>query len=312
MHTYTYGQPYSPWLSEETTSGNLALIKWDNDIFHRTDYYYTNGSIVRVFSDNLHLDLVDKFLRLPDRLHHERWALEVRQDIYTPQKINDTELRFGDRPYAGTLTMKYLHQRYSKETLISGSITIGWLGPYALSGSTQNFIHSYGNMSPAMGWDYQLANSAIVNIDYSIEKYFLQSSYFNISSGVAMALGSLRTNAQLQLNIELGNSGQKFGKDGPFFSSSTNRSIFEYRFYLSPYVKTVIYDATLEGGITSFQESLYTFSRTYVNPIVYGYKAGLNISVGKAFVAFETTTLSPEFHQGLPHKYGSVSLGIRF
>jgi lipid A 3-O-deacylase len=92
--------------------------------------------------------------------------------IFTPLNIHTTALQAGDHPYAGWLYGAPALQRRGlmsdgTAVLEEARIGLGWVGPGALGGEAQNFIHRNFTIAPALGWEHQLRNEPTGDFTYA-------------------------------------------------------------------------------------------------------------------------------------------------
>ena len=90
-------------------------------------------------------------------------AFAAGQLIFTPVDINPSALQVGDHPYAGWLYGAPSLERRGRtsggtDVLEQIRLGLGWVGPGALGGEAQNFIHRNFQINQAQGWDNQLHN----------------------------------------------------------------------------------------------------------------------------------------------------------
>jgi lipid A 3-O-deacylase len=71
------------------------------------------------------------------------------------------------------------------------------------------------------------------------------------------------------------------------------------------------YDATLEGGLLN-RSSAYTMTGSEISRFVFQTSLGLVISYGGFQIEAEQFMLSPEFNEGLWHKWGHIGLTFCF
>lgn len=149
----------------------------ENDLVVDTDQHYTQGlklSYLHTEEKNLGwLERLFDVIPAPRMdVQARRWGMSVGQNIYTPGDISATALLPNDRPYAGWLYVGGLLQRrgvtpgglMAWDTL---ELDLGILGPGALAGDAQNWIHSIRGFGLAQGWGNQLVNEPAVELKAS-------------------------------------------------------------------------------------------------------------------------------------------------
>lgn len=135
---------------------NMVLLHWENDIFLHTDYYFTNGAAVEFISPAVRIKAMDKLLYMPLKNGFASHSISIRQNMYTPEKMFETDVQWNDRPYAGYFIGEYKLSQETKRKKFSSGLSIGMLGEYSLAARTQDFVHSLDEMVPAAGWQYQV------------------------------------------------------------------------------------------------------------------------------------------------------------
>ena len=80
----------------QSLESTLFTIEWDNDLFVRTDRYYTNGVEFRLYNGIRGIEAVNDFLAWPYKNHKTvkyRHYYSIDQEIFTPGDIHDSTLR---------------------------------------------------------------------------------------------------------------------------------------------------------------------------------------------------------------------------
>ena len=82
-------------------------VAWENDLYFRSDYYYTNGMQLEAFNDFLKGSPVNRILVSAEK--EEDWeyfsGLQLRQEMYTPTDLSSDTILIGDHPYVSTLIL---------------------------------------------------------------------------------------------------------------------------------------------------------------------------------------------------------------
>jgi len=149
--------------------GGSLSIYFENDLFAKTDHYYTNGVNISWSSKDLSkfsdtrssspllplLNRIDFFNR-PD--FQKNITFSLGQNIYTPDNTQSSKPLPNDRPYAGWLyvgTGVVLKNADYRHTF---AINVGIVGPWSLAEQAQSTVHDYRHIPVPKGWKYQLHN----------------------------------------------------------------------------------------------------------------------------------------------------------
>jgi hypothetical protein len=118
----------------------------ENDVFMQRDSGYTHGTEINY--------------RETDKI----WGL--RQMMYTPDDITNPDKQEGDRPWCGVFTVFYETRGVAKDRMYKYRYEAGVLGPSALSGETQRWVHKNIGSPKPVGWHNQLQDEPVLNINY--------------------------------------------------------------------------------------------------------------------------------------------------
>lgn len=147
------------------------IAYFENDLFAGTDQHYTNAvkftwltKDVNEYEGVLPDWMLPTASSLPfvrdsgtpeDGVYHNV-GISIGQNIYTPEDTQSKRLQEGDRPYAGWLYGSLALHRKTVDQLDTMELTVGMVGPSALSEQSQNTVHKYRDIPTAKGWDNQL------------------------------------------------------------------------------------------------------------------------------------------------------------
>ncbi len=168
------------------------------------------------------------------------------QQLYTPHRVTIPPEQLGplDRPYAGWLYggMAYRVEADDGSELAFG-LDLGCLGPCAGGEPTQKFLHRVLSQPKPLGWDTQMGSEAglVAHLGARAPAYRLSRSA-DLRPGVALRLGNIFTDMMLEASLRAGRlraGGEPAGADTIVYG------------FLRAGVRSVIHDATLEGGLLS-------------------------------------------------------------
>jgi hypothetical protein len=183
-------------------------LRWENDTVSDNDRFYTNGAALSL--SHTGPSWADPLFRLlPWGEGRRTVTYALSQAMYTPQDTNRADPDPEDRPYAGALTAGLgLHadrgNRYDGLKLV-----LGLVGPWAVAGETQSEVHRRLNTSIPRGWDGQIHNEPVVNLNYEQRRKY---RLLGRADGWALEalpvagvmLGNLLTQGQVGLLARLG------------------------------------------------------------------------------------------------------------
>ncbi len=165
--------------SEDTFSLESISYMMENDSPVDTDFSYTHGA--RFSTLFYRPNTEGSLLNIPftDYKNTNNFlSVAYSNQIYTPAKLNKIYRIRDDRPYAGYSYMEFgLHQT-TKSSLNSLSIEIGMVGPSTDMDILQRTIHDLIETKKVCGWDYQLEDEYIFQLNYlRKDRYSYDSLY---------------------------------------------------------------------------------------------------------------------------------------
>jgi len=281
----------------------LFITHFSNDAMLSMDYYYTNGVRFDYIDPGLARSPFEYFM-LPYRQSAVSYhGISFVQDFFTPLVLDTTAVQYGDRPFAGvlyagqfkvTLNAKKHYKQISE-------IDFGILGPESLGGFVQTTIHE----TKPTGWVNQVNNDVIINYNVKIEKGIINIDHFDLNAVFEGKAGTLYTNAGAGFNTRIGNFMPYFeniGLVGPGKNGYAGKSKLQYAFTFSSLLRAVAYDATLQGGMFS-KDNTYTLSAEDINRLVFN--ASFGVSFTYKFFGFSTEMnfITPEFRGSKEHRW---------
>ena len=172
----------------------------------------------------------------------------------------------------------------------------GLIGQGAGGEWIQSGLHrALGNLQPH-GWGNQIRNDVVLGYYARLEKSLVSAACADAGVFGDATLGTLYTNAAAGLTFRAG----RLASDRP-------------RLYLFGRLeeKAVGYDATLQGGLFN-RGSPYTLSPSQLDRLVMRADLGATWDRGPFALKFSRSFLGREFHEGLNHQWGELSLLWRF
>ena len=144
----------------------LLRYTYANDLFFRTDYYFTQGMTLTLVHPALARLPVRHLLAAGPRGSTQHHGLTLRYDGFTPLRIQDAFIRVGDRPYAAYFYASFfrISNQPARHQRLTTALEIGFIGPAAGGKELQTAIHRVTGNAEPRGWDYQIRNAPIARL----------------------------------------------------------------------------------------------------------------------------------------------------
>lgn len=180
--------------AESKPAETFVSVQMENDFFASSgDRYYTHGTQLSVLKNTASpawLDRVSDWVPLYEKgqqLNLVNYTLG--QKIFTPDDTDSTTVVEGDRPYAGYLYVgiAVLSQIQSTANMDHGNmfeITLGVVGPSAMSRQSQTNYHDLIGIDSPKGWDNQLEDEPALGLSYSRFWRLVQPLSGDLEAGV--------------------------------------------------------------------------------------------------------------------------------
>lgn len=303
----------------------VVTLQFDNDLFTGTDRHYTNGVRAAYLSPEHEFPealaaVIEHIPVIPEGAL-ARWEVAVGQSMFTPENTAATALVTDDRPYAGWLYLSLGAIADSGDELDMIALDLGVIGPAAMAGETQNWVHGWRGIPKSYGWDNQLHNEPGINLRWEHQWRHLARFSLDDAPGlgadiiprVGLSLGNVFTNASAGATV-------RFGDDLPsdygaprirpslpgsgFFRPTDD---FSWYLFAGAEGRAVARNIMLDGN--TFRDS-HSVER---EPFVAEAQAGLALTIGRTRMTYTYVWRSREFEgQDRPDQFGGVSLSMRF
>lgn len=283
----------------------------DNDMLFFRDWYYTAGH-----------ELVYRRLVQPNRPIHQLFnqrkilskiliAYRYGNKIFTPKEITARYTREMDCPYAGWNYLGYSITRLRGLSTISQLETeVGVVGEMSGMGQIQKWWHKQVGWDVPNGWNSQISNEVVVNVNYQLLKSFKIAkeldlvSHFRIHAGTGLnkvgqefTLRMMSMNPLTQstfFNARMGHTGEK-----------DTEEVFIFLSYGIDYIFSNIF---LEGSLFD-NPSPFTVS---AEPWVINKGVGIMFSRNRSSFSFEIKNSSQEFANAKRHGFARIACAVRF
>ncbi len=289
---------------------NCVSFNYENDLFTKTDRYYTQGVQLTLIHSLIKKSPLSKTLIQLKNSMNNYYGITIEQNCFTPISITYKEIYSGERPYTGTLFLSHhlLSLNFKKQIALKTQLDLGRIGNCAQCKDEQIAIHKATNNSRPMGWEYQLKNDVYLNYKLTFEKGILNSSYFQGFAQTTLRAGTIYNDVSLGLNLRFGLFNNYFKNLG---IEKNVKKIFRTFVVLKSNAKAVAYNATLQGGIFS-KDNVYTLNANQVRRLVYdagAYFVLLYKNFGLEHGYFYATK---EFEKGVDHGWGKCTFVFWF
>ncbi len=249
----------------------------------------------------------------------QRVSIGLTQSIFTPRNTQISPPNPNDRPYSADLIANFrlITDRDTSRSFIG--FDAGVLGPYAQGEEVQNGFHNLIGDTPNKGWDYQLPNSPVFQVDAGriwrlpiIQSYGISTDVLPLASGQA---GSLRDEILLGGQLRVGQ-----GLDADYGVARIDPGMNGLDAYVRRRPVTWYFFGGADGQAVAFDETIS--GSTFRNPSRH---ADLNWDVGEleagaaiiyrgVKLSYSQTWQTQEFRgarSGL-FNFGSAALSFKF
>ena len=169
----------------------------DNDV--HTDFGYTHGAKISLLFYRGNTE--KSFLNIPftsPQNTNNFISFSYANQMYTPYDLDETQLIEDDRPYAGYSYIEIgLHQT-TQTYLDSLTLQTGIVGPSSGMEGLQDLFHRSIDASNASGWDYQLKDEFIIQLNYMHKWRLEYSKVYGLDSVLVPYAGANFGNASIK------------------------------------------------------------------------------------------------------------------
>ena len=301
--------------SVQTKPENYFKFNYDNDFFSATDRYYTQGIYSELILPLIKKSPLSKLLIPLNKTALNYYGINFEQDGYTPRSIRHQGIYYDERPYASIFFISHFLISIDPEQKqsFSTSLDLGIIGPGAKGEEEQKAIHKALNNIQPLGWEYQVASDYILNYNLRLEKSLFENKHLEFIGLINTRLGTLYDDVSAGVLLRTGWMQTYFKNLGltkhPHSESKTNK--FQCYFYSKGEIKTVVYNATMEGGMFN-KNNIYTIPSNDIERVVTVAYAGIVVAYKSVSIEFTKAYLSPEFKGGLPHGWGHCAITVCF
>ncbi len=171
----------------------------ENDTDVDTDFGYTHGGRIGLLF--YRGDTRDSWLNIPftsSQNSNNFISFTYANQMFTPYDLDETQIIKDDRPYAGYSYIEIgLHQT-TETNLDSLTLQTGMVGPSSGMESLQAFLHEYIDARDAAGWNNQLENQFIMQLNYMHKWRLEYTKIFGMDSVLTPYAGANLGNASIK------------------------------------------------------------------------------------------------------------------
>jgi len=299
-------------------STSAFTLRFDNDTFNGTDRGFT-GALTLGGSDIV-LDPDHSVSALPgvgwdpDDVSEVHVSFAIGQKVYTPDDIRASAVVPQDRPYAGVLhasgSLRVVDIGAARQT----SAMLGWVGPGALARQSQHLLHRLIHSPRPRGWDNQLSNEPLVQLDHEHRWVGLRAGdthgpAIQVAPLVAAGLGNLAVFGGVGGEVRLGwnmsrHSAASVTRPGGFRAMSPlDTRVSGLEVFAQADGKIVLHNLLLDGN--TFRDS----PRVEREPFTGDLMVGASARLGRLALRFETIFWTRRFEsEARRQRYSAVEV----
>jgi hypothetical protein len=295
------------WIENRVDTRSSLKLTFENDLitWNNTDRYYTNGITAELKASWISGTVASR-LMLPYRHPSaSNTALFLVQNMYTSADTRIPPTLENDRPFASYiyLGIRKLNIDYTRGIRLSSSLFAGIIGPYSPGSFLQTLVHkTFPTNDIPQGWDTQINSDVILNYNVSLEKRLAGSKLWNISALADIQGGTLYNSLGSGIRAQFGLSEPRFG-----FPGKETRQKWQVYVYSQGVAKFIAYDATLQGGMIN-RNNTYTLKGSQLKSVIGQAEIGFHIDYNGFGIEAAQHFLTPEFKEGMSHRWGQLSL----
>jgi lipid A 3-O-deacylase len=293
----------------------LLSYAYANDLFFRTDYYFTQGMTLTLVHPALARLPTQRLLAGGPAGGQQHHGITLRYDGFTPLRIQDPFVRLGDRPYAAYLVVSFFRvsTHLTRHLRLSTALEIGFIGPAAGGKELQTAIHRVTGNAEPRGWGYQIRNAPLLGYRVEVEKQLAARPHAELIGQAQASLSALYTYAGSGIRLRVGKLHPYFANLGVASPGSQLAASPHWHLYGQAALegRLIGYDATLQGSLLPGHDP-YTLAPGTLRRGVLRSSGGVVLAHGALSVAATATWTSPEFAGARSHRWGELGLTAAF
>ncbi|WP_083540748.1 lipid A deacylase LpxR family protein [Photobacterium sanguinicancri] len=297
----------------KTNTYSSISFSIENDGIVQTDQNYTNGiflnyssAVTRQLSGDAPLPISTIASWLPlDSNAWQGWRLNLGQQMWTPSDITYEEPQPNERPYAGLLFFDIGVFQYTESKADKLTFRFGTVGPNSLAENAQKLVHYLTPSTEPQGWEYQIENQIIANLNYEGHRLLSRNPSINDKAWEWSVIGRIdagnyRSEAAIGSILRWGNQlSESFGSAGFTPNQITDISLLSasrsgYFLYTGIEGRYRFNDITIEGDKPAevYDVSLQPWQATAVaGAVLYRSNWGFSLSMAAKTKNYKEDTL---------------------
>ncbi len=288
--------------AQSVRTHELTLVV-DNDYPYMTDQYYTAGQ-----------DLFYRFMlkSKDNKSPGSILSLHYGNKIFTPKNVDTDDPKLMDRPYCGwnfiSGELRTLPKPHYSNLFV---LQIGMVGSESGMGQLQQWLHQVINLYGIEGWNYQIANETVVNVNFNHTRSLLMGDQAELisSSGVWAGTGNNRLSQEFTLRLfQFNELSQSSFLNANIAGGPAGRKQ-ECYFFVALGVDYILSNIFLQGSLFKNNPSPLT---TSINPWTLTQKIGIQYAGNKFSLGLSFIHLSKENDLVSPENYASGNIAYRF
>jgi lipid A 3-O-deacylase len=291
----------------------LLSYTYANDLYFRTDYYFTQGMTLTLVHPALAHLPTQHLLPGGSSSSTQYHGITLRYDGFTPLRIQDDFIRVGDRPYAAYIYASFFRVSNQATQRLTTALEFGLLGPATGAEAFQTAIHRYTNNPTPRGWRYQIGNAPVLGYRALYERQLVAASgHAELLAQAEASLSTLYTYASLGLRLRAGFFNSYFANLG-VAGRGQRAGLRHWQCYGQATLESrcIGYDATLQGSLWPGKDP-YTLDAQAVHRAVLRGSGGLVLAHNGFQLSATATWLTPEFAGGHCHAWSQLGITKAF
>ncbi|MEJ8569318.1 lipid A deacylase LpxR family protein [Elongatibacter sediminis] len=315
----------------QAATDSAFTLTVENDKFTGSDNNYTNGVGLSWSSGDIAsyeegslprrwAELWDFLPRVANEDFRTYASWTLGQEMYSPDDITLANPPLDDQPYAGVLFVDNTFHVRRNRWGHTWNVRLGVVGPASQADNIQTWVHDLIDTDEPRGWDTQLPNELLLNLDYSAGYVWRtgevgKSFTWRLIPNGSVSLGNYFTGVSAGLHAEIGwNLSDALGMSTLRHGISTATTIgagpqdhWSISFFAGGTAFGIAHYLPLDG--TLFRDSRSVDSKKLVGLIT----AGMSIRRGPFVLSLAQTYFSKSFEtEREGAEFGSLSLSWYF
>ncbi|MEM8893049.1 MAG: lipid A-modifier LpxR family protein [Bacteroidota bacterium] len=284
-------------------------LKVDNDafLFSQTDWYYSSG-IYANYRKQIKKEtaLINIF---PSKNKKIFRMIGIGHQVYTPRLFSSPVMELYDRPHAALLTGDYGLTYAGISNILGIKLSLGWMGPAIGTGPALVWFHGLVGWKTPRGWDYEISDSPVVQINLDWQKTFLTEQGVDFTFITRGQAGTIFVNSVAGIEMRLGRFlpiGNSIFFD-QFTGHFSDRKLKELFFVLGGNFEYVLYDATIEGGFIGPDSPHVESPMSWIR----NGQLGVGLGSNRLDIMVILNYRSPSTTEANRHKYVTIKMNYR-